>query len=487
MAQTDRVLEDAVNSIINEKPGAANGSASVERVARAELKKDGVELLFLVRAYGGDDIPVGHAVDENGFALRRYHIYLSRSALSLLALARKLKPEDLGVDGLLFIEVNAGDELSSGFIHTKKPEIETGWAMTRDIYHNYLFSVIGRLLGEEKHATLSAFTGGKRPAAVEGDTVTDHIIEMLEDLGKVISETSTDLGDKLHASRSLWHPNERSDDLKAVLGETVGYLRGAAGLLIDAMDTLIKGTTLPLDVLLGVLETALSEGTEIFTDILSSISDAAGDFADKVQAVATMLVNALSMIRRKLAELRGLSTTIADWFKSQAKDLNDNLDVLIGYLAGVWDGVVDAVLGFLDTINLVVTAVLGLFKLADNAGDVLDLSLEILDDLLATLDQIGWDGMWEEFMTNIYPSIRDTLTKQGRDLSQAIGDKITANDAAVGYYFGYLVYMVAEMFFPPMKLSKVAKGVDDGAKLTKAFFKRLGKFNKGTLPDIIDA
>jgi len=69
--------------------------------------------------------------------------------------------------------------------------------------------------------------------------------------------------------------------------------------------------------------------------------------------------------------------------------------------------------------------------------------------------------------------MRDALLKKGQELMDAIDKAFTSNNAAVGYYFGYLVYMVAESFFPPIKLTKAARAASRSAGAAQAFFEAL--------------
>ena len=67
---------------------------------------------------------------------------------------------------------------------------------------------------------------------------------------------------------------------------------------------------------------------------------------------------------------------------------------------------------------------------------------------------VDWVEIWSHFVSIILPRIVEMLRREGEELL----DKIARNSAAAGYYFGYLVYNIAETFFPPLKLSKVAAG-----------------------------
>jgi hypothetical protein len=476
----DRAVVRAIDRIVEASPGTGDGFAFVHPEPDYT---DDLGRVQITRFYNGNDVPLTHAVDDDGAVRNNYHLYLSTSALALVELARELNPGDEGMDGIWYLEVGK-DRLSRSFSYSETPNSFPSYEMLRDML--YLAPVFGELNGGET-VTLASFAGSNRPPASDDIDLVAEIVSLLEKLGAIISESTEKLGMTLKVKPELWDPKKRSDKVREVIEDAASLLRSVAGEFKRGIAVVVDLALDAFEVTVSALEELFESGAGAVVDFLSEQLGSLADPAVAAKELTQLVLSVIRLVRDKITALREFGNDVADWFDRTFGSLKESVDVLIGYFAGVWNGLVDAILGILDTVNMVVSIILGLFKFGAVAAEAWDLALEIIDEILTGLESTDWTDIWTEFTESIYPEIRDTLLEQGRDLADAIDKAFTSNNAAVGYYFGYLVYMIVENFFPPIKLTKVARAASRSAEATSAFLKRLGRFSRGTFPDVIDA
>lgn len=470
-----RAVMDAIDQVISEAPPQGKGLAFVH--PDPEFSED-VGRVQITRFYAGGDVPATHTEEPDGTVKNDYHLYFSTSALALVELARKLNPRDEDLDGIWYLEVGQ-DRFSRSFNYSETRSGLPSYEMLTDLY--YLATVLGEMQGPET-TQLASFVGTKRAPASDEFDVVGEIIALLEKIGEFISEKSESLGEILKVRPELWDPKKRSENLREVIDDAAKLLTTVASGFKDGIGEMVKFIFDSVENTASALEELFDTGASAVVDFLS---DNLGDLADPAVAAkefAQLVLEVFRVVRSKIRALRELGNDVVDWFDKTFGSLQESVDVLIGYFSGVWNGLVDAILGIFDTVNLIVTIILGLFRVGAVADDAWDLALEIIDEILVGLEATSWTDIWAEFTENIYPEIRDTLLEQGRALADAIDKAFTSNNAAVGYYLGYVVYMVVENFFPPIKLTKVARAASRSAEATAAFLKRLGKFNKGSFP-----
>ena len=468
----ERAVKDAIDAIVGERPGVGDGYVSSDF---QEEYSDDVAQLTLTRYYSGDDIPLFREPDSDGVVRNSYSFYISTSALSLVEVARKVNPAKEGLDGVTYMEVgNNQDSLSGVFYYAESGDDGLpSYSMLRDLV--YLDAVIARMIGRER-VRLASFAGSKVPP-VEGDfDLVSEIVSLLEVLGETMTAGIDDLGGKLKISSKLWDPRERPDDIRKIIGDAAAFLNSAASGLKNDLDQLVGLSLDAVNATLATLEKVLERGIDA---IIEFFEEKFGDRAASIKAarqLVSLVLQVVGTMRDKLSELRAFGYSAATWFDQTFGEVEESIDVLIGYFAGVWNGLVDAVLGIFDTVNLAISIVLGLFRLGDTASEAWNLSLELVDEVIQGLADADLMTTWDDFTENVFPELIDALTRHGSEIADAMGHTLTTNNAAVGYYFGYMVYMAAEMFFPPIKLTKVARGARRSAQATSAFFKRLSKF-----------
>ncbi len=476
----DRAVVRAIDRVIDASPRTGDGFAFLH--PEPDFTND-VGRIQLMRFYNGNDIPVTHVVDDDGAVRNEYHLYFSTSALTLVELARSLDPGDEGVDGIWYLEVGK-DRFSRSFFYSETRDKSPSYEMLRDML--YLAPTFGELHGGET-VTLASFAGSNQAPASDDFDFVAEIVSLLEKLGTAISEWTEKLGLALKVNPELWDPKRRSDNVREVIEDTASLLRSVAGAFKRGIAVMVDLALDSFEATVAALEKLFDSGAAAVLDFLSEQLGSLADPAVAAEQLAQQVLSIIRLVRDKITALRKFGNSVTDWFDQTFGSLKESVDVIIGYFAGVWNGLVDAILGIFDTVNMVVSIILGLFKFGAVAAEAWDLTLEIIDEVLAGLESTAWKDIWTEFSESIYPEIRDTLLEQGRELADAIDKAFTSNNAAVGYYFGYLVYMIAENFFPPIKLTKVARVANRSAEATSAFLKRLGQFSQGTFPKVVDA
>jgi len=196
------------------------------------------------------------------------------------------------------------------------------------------------------------------------------------------------------------------------------------------------------------LEKASSSAIEWFADRKLDLAGLAGPLAE-IDAVAALIRQAEALWNKP----RDFILRVANSIKDIIGSAGDSLDTLIGYVSGLWDGIIEGIIGFVELIALALRLAAKFLRANIKIEGAIDLVREVIDEIVQALMRIDWIEFWIRFMKEVVPLIIDLL-KQKAD---AFIDHATRNSAMAGYYFGYLVYTIAEFFFPPLKLSKVSR------------------------------
>ena len=156
-------------------------------------------------------------------------------------------------------------------------------------------------------------------------------------------------------------------------------------------------------------------------------------------------------VREIINGVVGMIHSVADFLREIVPNIKDTIDTMIGYVCGLWDGVVDLVGGFLDMGILLFKASLAQIKAFENLPAFVELLGEGIDEIIQGIARVNWGKVWNHIMTKTYPKFKEFLELKWE---QALDN--ADNAGLVAYHLGYLVFTIAENFFPPLKLSRAA-------------------------------
>jgi hypothetical protein len=363
---------------------------------------------------------------------RVFEIYLSRNGVRLLELAKERTPA-AGVEAVIFFEVNRGDIVSDTVFEIAPRE---GLAATEFLSMTAHFSHILRSalgLSTNAYQKLVRERFDRETGVLErvGDVLLERAGELLIALQDPIEALAGIFANgKMPAE--LWRPSVRPEDFDASLQSLAASIDGT----IDAV--LQRVADLPR------------------LNLSSHLQDIPGEslLPNFLAEVLSALRAAISSVERLWNRLLQFVTDAANFIKANKPHSADSFDTLIGYLCGLWDGAIDAISGLVELAALAVGLAGAFLKSATAPRTALQLFLEAMDQMLAAFRMIDWLQVWTHFISKILPKIVDMLQREGNELLNTVA----RSAAEAGYYFGYVVYNIAEAFFPPLKLSKVAAG-----------------------------
>ena len=369
-------LKDALDQIIDEIPNVGAGGVAYDPQPEFE---ENIARIVVVRSYVGTDRPIGFSADEDGVVRNTYHFYLSTSALTLVDLARRLDPVKEGLDGIVYLEVNQGDTLTGAFRHSETAsgtiDLEMAWDLS------YLWSVLRSIQGDNLVTLASIAGGASRPQTDDFDIV-QEIVEMLDTLSNAIGKGTETTGKALKIGPKLWDPKERSDSTQKVIDDAAAALKTVATALKSGLSGMVTDAFKAMDKLLGYLQALFESPSAAVVDFLSEKLGSVSAPVIAAKELAKTVLTVLTLVRRKVHELLKVTQNMADWFSDTFGSLAESVDVMVGYFAGIWNGLVDTVLGVFDTVNLVVSIILGLFRVGRVTQEAFDLSLEIIDEII---------------------------------------------------------------------------------------------------------
>lgn len=159
-------------------------------------------------------------------------------------------------------------------------------------------------------------------------------------------------------------------------------------------------------------------------------------------------------------------TEIAQIIQKNIPSGQDVIETVIGYLCGLWDGIIQAAGGVIDTVSLGMTLAKTAMQAERNPAAATQVITEAFDEMVQILSRVNWAKLWQTLRDEIFDPLID-LFKTAVD---ALPDTIARSPGTVGYYTGFLVYNIAEMFFPPLKgvgLARAGKAAAEAVKLSK--------------------
>lgn len=144
---------------------------------------------------------------------------------------------------------------------------------------------------------------------------------------------------------------------------------------------------------------------------------------------------------------------IASDLESLMGSAEDTIDTVIAYVCGLWDGIIEAIIGMLEFAGLILRGLAALLSEKTDLGHLTEFVREATDEVIQAFSAVNWARFGDRFMKEIAPMIVEVVKKK----VQVFIDEATRTPAVAAYYFGYLVYMIVEFFFPPLKFGQVAK------------------------------
>ena len=374
-------------------------------------------------------------------------VYISENGVKLLELSQTVKPEGI-TNFIIFLEVNN----------------------QRDRISPPVFEIVAR-----SGKNLSAFfseTANIRPVLVDILNSSDReyrelVSSRFEKSGSIVVEIEAYLIDKTNQGidflikqiaslmqlienykmpRELWNSAERPEDFNQTLNQ-----------ISSSIDQTIEN-------LLSFLEEKLPS-----IDISSLLDEIPlrDNLPDWVAALLNSVEKITQRVQAKINGILELVRQIAVFIRANKPDTIDSFDTLIGFISGLWDGIIDLITGVFGLINMALELLNILLASSKDYRLTLQLILEATDQLLQAIDRIDWSEFWQHFQEQTLPMLKQLIEETADDL---VND-IATNSGLAGYYFGYLVYNIIEIFFPPLKLTKLSKVGSTPSQVARYFDK----------------
>jgi len=357
-------------------------------------------------------------------------IYVSDHATKLYAEADRQRKKTSREYPVMLIEINRDaekDVLSSQYFkflapNRSKPEFEINKFLgtisplkgfIRSFY-NYEYSL--------KELVEGNFESSKQQRAKKTKEEDEQFIKSkLKELVTVIPEISNGIEETFRVGDRFWKDPQ--------------VLQYRHAMYKEALNDLIDAFVFPdLDYLI-----------ELFKEIRSLVQ-ILGSVVSSENKVYAYTIDTISTIIETLEFCESVFDQIKADLNSLLTDTSDSLDVLLAYACGVWNGIVDAIVGIFDSIELIVT-----------------IAIEV-----AFLPQIDFRTGFKEMMMALVKFIQLNREKIIKKID-ALEHK-ASNPRILAYNFGYIVYAVVEMFMPPLKITGA---LSKGGKLFKPILKVL--------------
>ena len=396
----------------------------------------------------GDD--VAHLAFFVGGPDKRFDLVFSRNGLRLADLAETMAPPD-GSRAVVFVEDNSGDRISHPFFDYT---LATGVS-------DSLFSIISPVVSEVRSTlglTPDAFRALVRGQDAERSRVETSVMSIaLSTLAEVFGVFDALLGDfvelvnsKAKAPSGLYQTENRSAPIEDTVSDAGVFLDGVTAQATALMQQL------PLSDAAAVFEEAVGKVVEPVAFLVP----------DPLLEAIAFVRDMLGKLDRAWAKLRGLLTEFAAWIEKHRPQGEHAVNAVLGYLCGLWDGVVDAVTGIAETLRLVVGLLAA--ELRRQADPFVSIRLvgEATDQLIQTIADVDFGELLDFFMDELAPVLVEFVEKEldrfGEDLAEA------------GYFIGYLAYNLLEFLLPPLKLTKFAKGLSMARESARRIAQVLG-------------
>ena len=223
--------------------------------------------------------------------------------------------------------------------------------------------------------------------------------------------------------RELWDPDSVPDDFKMLISKLGGKLDEATNKKLELLGKIPR---------LSVVATIRKwPGSSLISSLLSYIEWIENTWNDALD----LLGEIIKFIRKN---------------NPQSADV---IGTTIGFLCGLWDGIIQAVEGIFETVQLGLTLLQGSIRARQDPVATGRFILEVFDEVIQILSRVKWRKVWNLIKDEIGPQ----LIKLFDASLESLSDTVARSPATVGYYAGFVVYNIAEIFFPPLKITGAAR------------------------------
>jgi len=375
-------------------------------------------------------------------------VYVSENGVKLLELSQTVQPEGI-TSFIIFLEINnRRDRVSPPvfeIVSSPDKHLSNFFSETANI-RPVLLDILNCSDLEYRVLVTSRF---EKPGSIEAEIEAYLIEKTNQGIDFLIKQIASlmQLIENYKMPRELWNSSERPADFNQSLQQIAASIDQT---LENALSFLEE--RLPSVDISGFLQELP------FRDSLPDWIAAMLNYAEKTTQKIQAKINGIIQLVRE----------IAGFIRDNKPDTIDSLNALIGFVSGLWDGIIDLITGILGLINLALELIKLLLGSSQVYRSTIQLILEATDQLLQSFDQINWGEFWGHFQEHTLPKFKQLVEESAEDLV----NNLAANSGLVGYYFGYLVYNIIETLIPPLKLSKLGK-VGSAASKAAHYFEKI--------------
>ena len=284
----------------------------------------------------------------------------------------------------------------------------------------------------------------------------EFVGSLSEDLAQLISTNSK-------MPPELWDPAKRPRDYQKFIRKVEKDLKTS----LNAVKAKLADLNVDFyEELKSRLPFGLAESFEKFQIVSNALSQVGSTsisimfFHKVIQTAQTLWEGLLDLLTQVINDiLRNIES---------AKDtMSDSLDAVIGYFSGLWDGIMDAVIGILQLAGLALNLLAKYIRESGSRRRLRSIVFETYDEINQALSRVKWIELWNYLRDDGFEKIL-TLIKLRIDM---FIDEATHSPAKAGYYIGYAVYMILELLFPPLKITKVSQA--SKVAHTAGFFRKV--------------
>lgn len=237
---------------------------------------------------------------------------------------------------------------------------------------------------------------------------------------------------------AIWKPDARPQDTNAALASVGKHIDRLKGILLDALNAIPE---------IQIFDAEQAKNT-------ASINE---------HIFYSFLLDIQNFFNRTIHALR----LIVNFFEKNHSAQGDSF-MLLGYISGLWDGLIDAVSGIVELISLIFNALSKAIAKGISVDTLIAVFRESGEEISPILSNVEIDRLLRRFLDVWAPKIWTYFKERAEYEATAF----VRDSAQMGYHMGYFVYNIAENFLPPLKFTKVSK-ISESAVLNAKFFSSL--------------